>query len=440
MPCSSHPRYWLLFGALALTACGGSATKDSMHVQDGGTVDGGSLQATLTADSTDGVMVGDTDTDGTMVTLVLKDGEGRPMSGVRVEMHASEQGASVSEAPVTDADGTTQARLRSTKIGAVVVTAATTIDGVTTTLAPSVTVSFVAGPFDPSGCTETPDKYDAVSDGVDAITFAVAVRDQYRNPASGHAVRLDSTGNWNNLGGSSVTDSDGKATLTFSSTEPGQKDVTILVDEQVALHQFVHFNPAVANADKSSIVTGQSDLFANGSQAFAIGVIALDDGGRPIDGAQVRLTVSGSGNQLTPMAGKTGHDGIFSASLTSTSVESKTIDATIGDVAIAPLTVRFVAGPPDAAHSSISISPFTIGIGYHATVQVVLHDDHDHPIAAAHVTTTVTPSDVATVDNADSYTDMSGLFSTDVVGAKLGNATVHVEAGSLQRDFVIAVQ
>jgi len=104
-----------------------------------------------------------------------------------------------------------------------------------------------------------------------------------------------------------------------------------------------------------------NNVTADGSTISVITVTVSDLFGNPVpDGVPVTLSSTGSNNTFSPSASGTTSGGTFSANMTSTTAETKTITATIGLGAsqfTETCTVTFVPGPPSPATSTLTFTP-----------------------------------------------------------------------------------
>ena len=97
------------------------------------------------------------------------------------------------------------------------------------------------------------------------------------------------------------------------------------------------FDPAQSSID----VTPDSSV-AGGD--VLVRVTVRDSAGDPIEGLVVDIAVTGSANELTPVA-PTDAAGVTTCTLRSTRAESKTVTASAGGIAIGTATVTYIPGP-----------------------------------------------------------------------------------------------
>lgn len=174
-----------------------------------------------------------------------------------------------------------------------------------------------------------------VADGGEFSTVTVTVRDENGNLLPGVAVQLAATGTGNTLTQPSVTDSMGVATGTITSTVEETKTITATTDPGgtaivLAQQALVAFGPVVVDEGLSSVtVTPDFGILADGTEAANVVVTVRDQGGVAFPGQAVTLAASGSNNVITPPSGTTDGNGVFTATITSTTAGVKTVEATV---------------------------------------------------------------------------------------------------------------
>ncbi len=154
----------------------------------------------------------------------------------------------------------------------------------------------------------------------------------------------------------------------------------------------------------SSTVTAAptAGLVADGIETATITVTLLTGGGYPVPGREVSLEfTAGTGNWIdgAPVTGTqirigaSNAEGVVTATLASTKAEVKTVLAWAEDVRLLqPVTLTFVAGPPDATESQVWASPTEVAADgvTTATVHARVYDAHRNPVPGATVTLTDT--------------------------------------------------
>jgi protocatechuate 3,4-dioxygenase beta subunit len=184
---------------------------------------------------------------------------------------------------------------------------------------------------------------------------------------------------------------------------------------------------AGASALTSSVAAG-GDGVADGSTSLTITVTLEDAAGNPVPGQAVTVSVSGSGNTLSPATGTSSASGVFQTSLRSTTAETKTITATIGTVHLmAPVT--FVAGA--ASTIALSASPTSVPANgaNQATLAGTVKDAHGNAVAGANVTLAATGTHNHFA-SASVTTSGFGAFTATMTSTNAGLKTVTATSGS----------
>lgn len=318
------------------------------------------------------------------ITVTVNNGSGQPISGATVVLAATGSGNTLVQPGVTNASGVATGTLSSTVAEPKTVSA--TANGVPLTQTASVTVT--SGGVSASQSTLGTAPTSISADG-GSSTITVTARDGAGNPVSGVTVVLAATGSGNTLTQpATVTDANGVATGTLSSTIAGAKTISATV-AGVALDQ-----TGVVTVTAGSVSPALSTLGAapTSIQATAgtstITVTAKDAHGNPISGATVVLAASGSGNTLTQPASVTNASGVATGTLSSSAAESKTVSATINGTAVTQTaTVTVTAAPSiSATLSSVGAAPASITAGSgSATITVTVRNSSNQPVSGATV-------------------------------------------------------
>jgi hypothetical protein len=389
-----------LGGTAMRTASGGEAAFDDLSVQRAGT--GYALRASVGAVAATSAafdIVADTQSpldttvavdkntvtadgaDSATITVTVQDRFGNPVSGQAVGLAVSGGSNTVSSnSGATGVNGTFSATLSSTR--AEVKTVDAMVNG--TALAQRPTVTFVPGP----------------ASALVFVTQPPASLTAGQTMAPGVSVEVvDAQGN-------RVTGFTGTMTLTLVATNGATLDGTVAQTVATGLASFndlsmqragtgyqlratvtgpsgpieVLSSPFDVTADTQSGVTSSLDVskntvLADGADFTTVTVTVRDRFNNPVPGQTVNVAATGSDNTLTPSGGATGANGLFTATLTSTRAEGKTVSATVNGTALAQTrSVTFVPGPP-VALAFVTQPPATLTAGgTMAPVQVELLD------------------------------------------------------------------
>ncbi|MEG1346643.1 MAG: inverse autotransporter beta domain-containing protein, partial [Hafnia sp.] len=233
------------------------------------------------------------------LTLTLKDSNGRPLTGEKVDFVSSLMGSAVSN--ITDhSDGTYTATLTSTKTGNTSVSVK--INSNDFGLSP-VSVALTADAENLSATQSTLSAAPAiiVANGAAKSTVTLSLKDANGNPVSGQTVIFASSLAGSTIG--SVTDSgDGTYTASLSGTTAGNTEVTANVGGSSFA---VSAASVTLTADASNLSTGQSTLaaspasiVANGTAASTVTLTLRDANGNLVPGQTVTFASSLAGSTI----------------------------------------------------------------------------------------------------------------------------------------------
>ena len=320
------------------------------------------------------------------LTVSVRNTAQQPISGQQVALSSS--GAALTLAPssgMTDSTGTWVGHISTTV--AQIATVDVQAEGVT--LHPSIT--FTAGP--PAAAhTSLGIAPNAVqANGRAAAVLTVRAGDAYNNPVPNQTVAFQNSDSAQPPSPASAsTGSDGLATSQLTSNDVGLQSVGATVGN-ITLQGSVRFTgpPSVGN---SNFAASPNGLVADGMQASTLALLLRDAAGNAIGGQPVQLSASGVGNHFSATDGNTQSDGSFTATLTSTRAEVKTVQLNLPGNANFTAQVTFAAGPVQQAQCSLSAYPSTLAANGNATTAVTLlvTDAQGNGLANKSVSLTVT--------------------------------------------------
>jgi hypothetical protein len=365
------------------------------------------------------------------ITVTALDAFSNPIPGLAVVLAVNGTGNSLTQpAAVTDAAGVATGALSSTVSEVKSVTA--TVGGITIDQAATVTVGASAV----SAANSLVDVSSATATAGTSVTVTVTARDANDNPVAGVAVVVTADGlaSSNTITGPlDVTDANGQATATFSSTRAEARIVSATVNgAAVTQTAGVTFSPAAVSTSVSTIVPATPGIIAGGAP-IDITVMALDAFGNPVADAVVVLFAAGTGDQLTQPAATTDANGVATGTFTSTGSGPKTVTATIGGNALTPTaTIAVSPAAIDAAHSIFTAAPATIAAGSgSSTLTVTARDQFDNPVPDAAVVFAASPDAGTTVTQPAGLTNATGVASGSLSATSLGTRTVTATAGGV---------
>ncbi len=324
-------------------------------------------------------------------TVVAKDANGNPVSGVTVNFAVPAGATGSAPSAVTDGSGTASITITSTtagtySIGATI--AAVPVDG----SPKSVTFGPGAADASTSSWVVTPPG-PITADGVAAYTATATARDAFSNPVPGAMVTFTVPAQVTASAPSCTASITGMCSVTFTSTTAGSYTATAGIGANlIAPNRTLVYVAGAASTGTSTITAVPTSIPANGVAASTITVRLRDAQGNPLtaSGGLVVMSASVGTISLTTDNG----DGTYTATLTSTGVQGTTT----------PSTVSFTINAIPAA----------------ATATVILVDAVAPPPPTVNPTngTTVsgtgqTPGDIITVRNAANVVIGTGTVAAD---------------------------
>ncbi|MBN1314939.1 MAG: Ig-like domain-containing protein, partial [Anaerolineales bacterium] len=381
------------------------------------------------------------------LAATLVDSYGHPVPGKTVLIRSTGTGLIMNQTnTTTDANGQVKARLASTVVQLVTVSAYDQSDGIT--LTQMVGINFVVGPADQANSTLVISPTTVLADGVQTTVITATLRDVLDHPVANRPVQLVVTGQNNTITPSSVgvTGGDGTIVFNLASTSVETKDISIRDvpnDATLDIGQ-VEFIPGEVDPDISTLAANKTTVFI-GSDEATLTATLWDNLGHRISGKQVQIIAYGTNVTVTQPVDITNSQGQVQATIKSDTVQEvmvKAIDLTDDITLTQVVALTFIAGPVDEAMSTITITPTTVvANGVQTTViSATLHDADDNPLvnrpirlAVTGQSNTVTPSTQQYTDNDGhvEYTLASTKAETKQISLKDELADVTLQAGQV---------
>lgn len=348
------------------------------------------------------------------ITITLRDSANNPAPGQTPSFSASGSNNTVSACSVTDASGVATCTLSSTTAEVKTLSITSPVnkaDG---------TVTFVAG--SPVAATSTiTGTGPVVADGVATSTVTVTLRDAGNNPVPGQTPVFAASGTNNTASACSVTDVNGEATCTFTSTKAESKVLSITAPVTKSDGSVV-FIAGAANASFAAI-TGTGPVVADGVATSTVTVYLADIFNNPIAGLTPSFSADGNNNTLG-VCGLTNVAGNAVCTLASTKAESKNL-AIVTPVVKAGGTVVFIAGVPVAVNSNISgTGPVIADNVAQSTVTITLFDAFNNPVPS--ITPTFTASGTGNTPALCSASDITGTSTCSLTSTKAETKTLSI--------------
>jgi hypothetical protein len=187
---------------------------------------------------------------------------------------------------------------------------------------------------------------------------------------SGINVTLSATGSGNNITQpGSPTDINGQTTGTLTSTGAGFKTVTAVAGGTTLNQQpVVTVNTGSPDAGQSTVAAAPTSITTGGTSTITVTV--KDQFGNPIDGSNVVLDATGTGNTLSG-GGATNTSGVATGTLSSTVAEPKIVSATADGTPITQTATVTVTAPGSGiAHTLLTVGTNIVNTTIYTTASI----------------------------------------------------------------------
>ncbi len=281
------------------------------------------------------------------VQVLLRDARGAPLPGLHLDLSADGQRNQLPSAGITDANGSFTASIRSTRAET------KTVAIKAGPLSFRRTVTFVPGPADSSHSSLTLDSAQVPSDGTSVGRLTVLVADAQGNDIAAAPVLLTASGGAVLAPATGSTDMNGTFHALVSSTAIGPENLTAQV-AGLSLHAAVEFTSLPVDSTKSSLTAEAKTPVADAVSSLNLTLRLHDRLDRGLPGIAATFAVNAS--QVDCGACLTDPGGVVIGAVTSQAAGTHHVVVTTA-FAIFETDVSFVAGPPSADGSRLTVSP-----------------------------------------------------------------------------------
>lgn len=186
------------------------------------------------------------------------------------------------------------------------------------------------------------------------------------------------------LGEFTETESGVYQSVFTTGTQSGEATITVSVDD-MSKTVTAELRATMMDVANSTLSANEpsGDVVADGQQAYTLTLTAVDSEGNPVTGEASRLRlVPQDTNGVTVGAISEIKPGVYSATVSSTRAGNVVVRAFSEQYQLGTLqqTLKFVAGPLDAAHSSITLNPDKPVVGGTVTAIWTAKDANDNPV------------------------------------------------------------
>ncbi len=372
------------------------------------------------------------------------DASGNPVAGQTVTFIINSGTADTSPLTVfTDADGNATLTLTSTVAGDVEIAASVNGVPMTSVNNSPVTVSFVSdlpSVAVPTTRLEVVNDH-AVADDVDLNTVRAVITDANGNPVPGQTVTFSLADGTAVFVGSTTltTDANGVAIINLQSAVAGIVHITATVNGTPIVFgspaeiEFVAGPPDLSNP-LTQIIIDVNNADADGIDENVVRAHIVDALGNPVPGQTIEFSYTGVATPGGPLLLVTDEQGNAVLRLTSTTVGTIEVTATVNGTPIpngSPAEVHFTTYP-DTSHPETYIVVVTDNAfaDNTATNSIRAHviDNFGNPMAGAEVVFTITSGDATIITPQPVITDANGDAIIYLTSTKAGIVTVTATA------------
>ena len=408
-------------GTVSVSASAGSGTArnapDVSFVADATTATPGNIDASKTTLLANGK-------DSTTLTLLVKDANDNPVSGVDVVWDTSSGTATLSSEKVqTNAQGEASITVKNTAVENITVNA--TVNGQTRT---SPALDFIADAATATVQSLKEDKTQAVANNSDAITLVAHVVDANNHPVSNATVDWEVASGKGTLNApSSTSDKQGNATMTLTATQAGQ--ITVSARSATGAAQTsvpLTFTADATTAQIKDIQTDKTQAVADGVDIVTYTATVSDANGNTLANTAVDWQVTPAGTQLSAATTTTDANGKASITAKTTKAGKVNVSATVGSSAAydAPV-VTFIGDIKTATAVDLKFSKDTaLANGLDSiTFTGNVTDSHGNVLDKVDVDWSVSPGN-GVLSDTTSQTNAQGEAVVSLTSAGTGDYTV----------------
>ncbi|NLF51142.1 MAG: DUF11 domain-containing protein, partial [Leptolinea sp.] len=262
-----------------------------------------------------------------------------------------------------------------------------------------------------------------VANDVDTASVNVSLNDIYGGALAGHAVSLTISGSGNTIVSPSpvLTDQEGKASFTFTSTRAEDKTLTVKNETQgvvLKTKPIVNFVADTVSPDVSTVSADEA-VTANNSSKATVVVTLLDINSNPVSNHEIELATTGTNVTLEAISAVTNEVGQAQFTARSGQLQTVTItarDKTAGIDLTSSANVEFVS--TDGSTSVVTADPTSvIADGQQSiSVLVTLKDFNGQPVIDKPVSLKITSGSQVFINGTAAATEAIALGNTNASG------------------------
>lgn len=340
---------------------------------------------------------------------------------------------------VTDADGKAKVTLKGTKAGAHTVTAS-----MAGGKSEQLVVNFIADTLTAQvNLNVTEDNF--IANNVGMTRLQATVTDGNGNPLANEAVTFtlpaDVSASFTlGQGGSAITDINGKAEVTLSSTKSGTYPVTVSVNNYGVSDTKQVTLIADAGTAKLASLTSVYSFVVSTTEGATMTASVTDANGNPVEG--IKVNFRGTSVTLSSTSVETDDRGFAEILVTSTEVGLKTVSASLADkpTEVISRLLNAKADINSATITSLEIPEGQVMVAQDVAVKAHVNDQFGNPILNESVTFSAEPPEHMTISQNIVSTDTHGIAEVTMTPERNGSYMVKASlanGSSYEKDLVV---
>ena len=434
-----------------------TATKAGVYQVTATLENGDSMQQTVTyvpnvanaeitlAASKDPVIADNNDL--TTLTATVADTEGNAIANTEVTFTLPEDvraNFTLSDGgkAITNVEGKAKVTLKGTKAGAHTVTAS-----ITGGKSEQLVVNFTADTLTAQvNLNVTEDNF--IANNVGMTRLQATVTDGNGNPLANEAVTFtlpaDVSASFTlGQGGSAITDINGKAEVTLSSTKSGTYPVTVSVNNYGVSDTKQVTLIADAGTAKLASLTSVYSFVVSTTEGATMTASVTDANGNPVEG--IKVNFRGTSVTLSSTSVETDDRGFAEILVTSTEVGLKTVSASLADkpTEVISRLLNAKADINSATITSLEIPEGQVMVAQDVAVKAHVNDQFGNPILNESVTFSAEPPEHMTISQNIVSTDTHGIAEVTMTPERNGSYMVKASlanGSSYEKDLVVIDQ
>lgn len=379
--------------------------------------------------------------DSAKLTAKVTDANNHPLAGINVTWTVDKTDGTTlgNRTSQTDEQGIATTELKSAKTGAVKVSAA--ING--GTAKQTDTITFNADIETQKVTAITLDKTEAIANGQDRITYEATVTDQQGNAVNGAKVKWSAdTADATLSSDETISDSNGKSTITLTSLKAGEKVITAQTSADTPFHaSSATFIADVKTAKVLDVTSDKTSALANDKDVMTLSATVTDANENPLKDMDVTWEVTPTSGKLSAATSTSNASGVAKVTLKSAVVEGYKVTATVNGNSGSVSGLNFTADSATAKLTDLTADKTAdvVADKDQVTLTATLLDANQHPVVGETVNWLSSDDANSTFTPATSVTDANGQAIATFKTVKAGNVDVTASHTSGDKTLTLTV-